>query len=303
MNLAAFAVIVARERETPFGDDIRSVAGLGASRPVAGLADDARHALARRHPATAGFIGKFTLIEPRGRRLHVARRGDRRRVDDLARLLPARGRGDVALRRAGRGAPSGARRAPGDGRRRARGRRADPPARGDRRRRRVRRRDPVLRDRPRRRCSTWPATRRGRSGCSRTASSRGRAPTGGGGPRAANPRKVRYRDPHRRASVEPSRERADRRASSMAEVIEAAQLVSEPGSRANRDRAGACTSGALARRISGRIPRSGTGRRAWSGPLHGSRAGLRARARCSAAGRPVTYSSTSSKGPAHHALT
>ena len=29
MNLAAFAVIVARERETPFGDDIRSVAGLG----------------------------------------------------------------------------------------------------------------------------------------------------------------------------------------------------------------------------------------------------------------------------------
>ena len=63
MNLAAFAVIVARERETPYGDDIRSVRGLGASRPqlawpltismlgLAGL------------PATAGFIGKLYLIE------------------------------------------------------------------------------------------------------------------------------------------------------------------------------------------------------------------------------------------------
>ena len=29
MNLAAFAVIVARERETPYGDDIRAVAGAG----------------------------------------------------------------------------------------------------------------------------------------------------------------------------------------------------------------------------------------------------------------------------------
>ena len=30
MNLAAFAVITIRERETPYGDDIRSVEGLGA---------------------------------------------------------------------------------------------------------------------------------------------------------------------------------------------------------------------------------------------------------------------------------
>jgi NADH-quinone oxidoreductase subunit N len=63
MNLAAFAVIVARERETIFGDDIRAVRGLGAERPwlawpltismlgLAGL------------PATAGFIGKLYLIE------------------------------------------------------------------------------------------------------------------------------------------------------------------------------------------------------------------------------------------------
>ena len=63
MNLAAFAVVIARERETIFGDDIESVRGLGAERPplawpltismlgLAGL------------PATAGFIGKLYLIE------------------------------------------------------------------------------------------------------------------------------------------------------------------------------------------------------------------------------------------------
>ncbi|MDX6603425.1 MAG: NADH-quinone oxidoreductase subunit [Solirubrobacterales bacterium] len=63
MNLAAFAVVIARERETPYGDDIESVRGLGAQRPqfawpltismlgLAGL------------PATAGFIGKLYLIE------------------------------------------------------------------------------------------------------------------------------------------------------------------------------------------------------------------------------------------------
>ncbi|HEX5376011.1 MAG TPA: NADH-quinone oxidoreductase subunit N, partial [Solirubrobacterales bacterium] len=63
MNLAAFAVIVARERETVYGDDIEGLRGLGAQRPqlawpltismlgLAGL------------PATAGFIGKLYLIE------------------------------------------------------------------------------------------------------------------------------------------------------------------------------------------------------------------------------------------------
>jgi NADH-quinone oxidoreductase subunit N len=63
MNLAAFAVVVARERETPYGDHIDGVRGLGAERPqlawpltismlgLAGL------------PATVGFIGKLYLIE------------------------------------------------------------------------------------------------------------------------------------------------------------------------------------------------------------------------------------------------
>jgi NADH-quinone oxidoreductase subunit N len=63
MNLAAFAVVIARERETIFGDHIDAVRGLGGERPqlawpltismlgLAGL------------PATAGFIGKLYLIE------------------------------------------------------------------------------------------------------------------------------------------------------------------------------------------------------------------------------------------------
>ncbi len=63
MNLAAFAVIVARERETPFGDDIRAVRGLGAERPwLAWPLTIAMFALAGL-PATAGFIGKIYLIE------------------------------------------------------------------------------------------------------------------------------------------------------------------------------------------------------------------------------------------------
>ena len=63
MNLAAFAVIVARERETPYGDSIRSVHGLGAERPLlAWPLTIAMLALAGL-PATVGFIGKLYLIE------------------------------------------------------------------------------------------------------------------------------------------------------------------------------------------------------------------------------------------------
>ena len=50
MNLAAFAVIIARERETPYGDDIDAVAGLGGDAPGARVAADDRDALARRDP-------------------------------------------------------------------------------------------------------------------------------------------------------------------------------------------------------------------------------------------------------------
>ncbi len=63
MNLAAFAVIVARERETPWGDTMRSVRGLGAERPwLAWPLTISMLALAGL-PATAGFIGKLYLIE------------------------------------------------------------------------------------------------------------------------------------------------------------------------------------------------------------------------------------------------
>lgn len=63
MNVAAFAVIAARERETELGDHIDSVAGLGATRPLlAGAMTVAMLSLAG-IPATGGFIGKFYLIE------------------------------------------------------------------------------------------------------------------------------------------------------------------------------------------------------------------------------------------------
>jgi NADH-quinone oxidoreductase subunit N len=63
MNLAAFAVITVRERETPYGDDIRSVEGLGRERPeLAWPLTISMLALAGL-PGTAGFIGKLFLIE------------------------------------------------------------------------------------------------------------------------------------------------------------------------------------------------------------------------------------------------
>jgi NADH-quinone oxidoreductase subunit N len=63
MNLAAFAVIVARERETPLGDDIASLYGLGADRPwLAWPMTIAMLGLAGL-PATVGFFGKLYLIE------------------------------------------------------------------------------------------------------------------------------------------------------------------------------------------------------------------------------------------------
>jgi NADH-quinone oxidoreductase subunit N len=63
MNLAAFAVITVRERETGLGDDITSLYGTGASRPwLAWPMTIAMLALAG-FPATVGFFGKLYLIE------------------------------------------------------------------------------------------------------------------------------------------------------------------------------------------------------------------------------------------------
>jgi NADH-quinone oxidoreductase subunit N len=63
MNMASFAVIVARERETGLGDSIEAVKGLGRERPwLAWPMTISMLALAG-IPATAGFIGKFYLID------------------------------------------------------------------------------------------------------------------------------------------------------------------------------------------------------------------------------------------------
>jgi NADH-quinone oxidoreductase subunit N len=63
MNLAAFAVIVARERETPFGDGIRAVQGLAAEKPLLAWPLTIAMLGLAGLPATAGFIGKLYLIE------------------------------------------------------------------------------------------------------------------------------------------------------------------------------------------------------------------------------------------------
>jgi NADH-quinone oxidoreductase subunit N len=63
MNVAAFAVVVARERVTEFGDDLRSFENLGQAAPwLAWPMTIAMLSLAG-FPATAGFIGKFFLID------------------------------------------------------------------------------------------------------------------------------------------------------------------------------------------------------------------------------------------------
>jgi NADH-quinone oxidoreductase subunit N len=62
MNMAAFAVVIARERVSEVGDDIRSLDGLGRAQPwLAWPMTISMLALAG-FPATAGFIGKFYLI-------------------------------------------------------------------------------------------------------------------------------------------------------------------------------------------------------------------------------------------------
>jgi len=63
MNLAAFAVIVARERETVLGDDLRAMAGLGRSRPLLAWPMTISMLALAGIPATSGFVGKFYLID------------------------------------------------------------------------------------------------------------------------------------------------------------------------------------------------------------------------------------------------
>ena len=63
MNLAAFAVIVARERESEAGDDISSLYGLGADRPLLAWPMTIAMLSLAGFPATVGFFGKLYLIQ------------------------------------------------------------------------------------------------------------------------------------------------------------------------------------------------------------------------------------------------
>src|ERR1044072_3053035 len=63
MNLAAFAVIVARERETGRGDDISTLYGLGSDRPTLAWPMTIAMLSLAGFPATVGFFGKLYLIE------------------------------------------------------------------------------------------------------------------------------------------------------------------------------------------------------------------------------------------------
>jgi NADH-quinone oxidoreductase subunit N len=63
MNMAAFAVIVAREREQGLGDSIHTVEGLGRQRPLLAWPMTLAMLGLAGIPATAGFIGKFYLID------------------------------------------------------------------------------------------------------------------------------------------------------------------------------------------------------------------------------------------------
>ncbi len=63
MNVAAFAVVIARERATVLGDDLDAFAGLGAEQPLLAWPMTLAMLSLAGIPATAGFIGKIYLIE------------------------------------------------------------------------------------------------------------------------------------------------------------------------------------------------------------------------------------------------
>src|SRR5204862_2229853 len=66
MNVAAFAVVIARERVSEHGDSIHSLDGLGRAQPW--LAWPMRSAMLSRagFPATGGFVGKWYLSQGPG---------------------------------------------------------------------------------------------------------------------------------------------------------------------------------------------------------------------------------------------
>ena len=62
-NLAAFTVVIARERETSEGDNISALRGLGTERPALAIVMTIAMLSLAGVPATAGFMGKLRLVE------------------------------------------------------------------------------------------------------------------------------------------------------------------------------------------------------------------------------------------------
>ena len=63
MNMAAFAVVVGRERVSEHGDDLESIRDLGRAAPLLAWPMTIAMLALAGFPATAGFIGKFFLID------------------------------------------------------------------------------------------------------------------------------------------------------------------------------------------------------------------------------------------------
>jgi NADH-quinone oxidoreductase subunit N len=63
MNVAAFSVIVARDRETGLGDSIEALSGIGVSKPLLAWPMTIAMLGLAGIPGTAGFVGKFFLID------------------------------------------------------------------------------------------------------------------------------------------------------------------------------------------------------------------------------------------------
>lgn len=63
MNVAAFAVILARARETGLGDAIQALEGIGATKPLLAWPMTIAMLGLAGIPGTAGFVGKFFLID------------------------------------------------------------------------------------------------------------------------------------------------------------------------------------------------------------------------------------------------
>jgi NADH-quinone oxidoreductase subunit N len=63
MNVAAFAVVIARERVSETGDDLKSFEGLGQASPALAWPMTISMLALAGFPATVGFIGKFYLID------------------------------------------------------------------------------------------------------------------------------------------------------------------------------------------------------------------------------------------------